>query len=532
MMNRDLLAIEALKKIPKLLSLLDRNPHSPTYGCFDRYFWQYRVIDFPSGIVQSFIFPVALAAQVNVPGNPFYNQPIIREWVEGSLLFTVHSAHRDGSCDDYFPFEKAGGAAAFSLLGCIESYYISQLNNQLIVDFLVRRANWLANHHESGRLTNHRALIALCLMLLSDKLNTDRWNKAIQGHIEQVLAWQNPEGWFQEYDGYDPGYHTLTISCLARIYQFLPDNNIKDALAKAVSLAAYFVHPDGSYGGEYGSRNTYSFFPHGFELVGQWMPEALTINDRFLEGLEKGLIAGYDDDHLIGHHAWNYLLAWQDFVIARPSIQPKKRERLWLKEGGILVHHHQDTALYVALNKGGVFKFFRGNQLIASDTHFSLQVKSGQAIENVVGHLVSQKYKIQVHEDRILIEGNLGFAKHKQMTTAKSLVLRLVMLTVGRFFPDLIRKILQKILITGKKNAPFYFRREFSWDNGQLIVNDQITAQSWETVINMGIGCDQTSIYVAMSRPFQPGQLQLWRDLTDRIEGLKGEKTITLERKL
>ena len=47
-MNRDLFAQEALKQIPKLLTLLDRNPHSPTYGCFDRNFWHYKIIDFPS----------------------------------------------------------------------------------------------------------------------------------------------------------------------------------------------------------------------------------------------------------------------------------------------------------------------------------------------------------------------------------------------------------------------------------------------------------------------------------------------------
>jgi len=28
------------------LTLLDRNPHSPTYGCFDRNFWRYKIIDF------------------------------------------------------------------------------------------------------------------------------------------------------------------------------------------------------------------------------------------------------------------------------------------------------------------------------------------------------------------------------------------------------------------------------------------------------------------------------------------------------
>ena len=60
-MNKDLFAREAIAQIPKILTLLDRNVHSPTYGCFDRNFWHYKIIDFPSGMAQEFVLPLALA---------------------------------------------------------------------------------------------------------------------------------------------------------------------------------------------------------------------------------------------------------------------------------------------------------------------------------------------------------------------------------------------------------------------------------------------------------------------------------------
>jgi hypothetical protein len=156
------------------------------------------------------------------------------------------------------------------------------LNNPEILHFFSKRADWLAHHQESGRLSNHQALIVLCLELLEKLLQSDRWNDSKQERLEQVLSWQNPEGWFQEYEGCDPGYQTLTIACLARVWELNPSNRLKDAIASAVILASQFIHPDGSYGGEYTSRNTYNFFPHGFELVGKWLPEALNINDRLL----------------------------------------------------------------------------------------------------------------------------------------------------------------------------------------------------------------------------------------------------------
>jgi hypothetical protein len=530
-MRKDLFAREALAQIPKILTLLDRNPHSPTYGCFDRNFWHYKIIDFPSGMSQEFVLPLALVYQTNFADNPFYQQPIIQQWVEAGILYAAKSSHPDGSCDDYFPYERAGGAAAFSLLAGIESYLRLGLGNPQMLDFFTRRADWLAHHQESGRLTNHQALIVLCLELLAQFLKTDRWDRTKAQRLEQVLSWQDEEGWFQEYEGCDPGYHTLTISCLARIYQLNPEIRVREALIRAVQLADYFVHPDGSFGGEYTSRNTYNFFPHGFELVGRWMPDALTINDRFLNGLENRKGPCYADDHIVGHHTWNYLLAWQDFVEIRPVVQPRCNEQIWLKKARIIIDRRGQTELYLALNKGGVFKLFRDHQLIASDTHFSLQVRESRKIKNAVGHLVSD-YTVEVSPDEILIRGQLGWAKQKQMTPLNLMILRVVMLTVGRFFPNLIRSLLQKILIVGKADAPFQFSRQLRWQNGRWQITDELKANTWENVVAAGIGCDQTSIYVVMSRTYQVGQLQGWLDLTDRVRKLGLNDALIVKREL
>ncbi|MGD1858615.1 MAG: hypothetical protein ACFB0E_01435 [Leptolyngbyaceae cyanobacterium] len=530
-MRRDLLAHAALAQIPKILTLQDRNPHSPTYGCFDRNFWQYKIVDFPSGMSQEFVWPLALAYSSKVDNNSFYQQPALYKWVEAGILYAARSSHSDGSCDDYFPFERAGGAAAFSLLACLESYTLLGLKSPAVLQFFERRADWLAHHHESGRLTNHQALIVLCLELASRLLHTDKWEKVKIQRLERVFEWQNPEGWFQEYEGCDPGYHTLTISCLARLYELIPSNRLRDSIAKAVILASYFVHPDGSYGGEYTSRNTYNFFPHGFELVGRWLPEALSVNDRFLEGLAKGKGACYSDDHIVGHHAWNYLLAWRDFSLKRPPVKSPQTNRLWLPEARILIDQREDTKLYLALNKGGAFKFFRDGHLVMSDTQFSLQVREKNSIKNAVGHLVGN-YEIHIEEDTISIAGSLGWAKQKQMTSFNLIVLRIVMFTVGRYFPDLIRKLLQRILITGKENAPYWFNRQFKWQAGQWHLIDELKAQSWKNLLSVGIGSDQTSIHVVMSRTFQSGQLQLWLDLTDKVKVLKQGQSLRIKRQL
>ncbi|NJN60314.1 MAG: hypothetical protein HC795_01135 [Coleofasciculaceae cyanobacterium RL_1_1] len=558
--TRDEFARAALAEIPRILTLLDRNPHSPTYGCFDRNFWHYKIVDFPSGMSQEFVWPLALVYQLDLPDNPYYQQASIRNWVAAGILYAARSAHPDGSCDDYFPFERAGGATAFSLLACVESYTLLKLDNAEMRVFFEHRADWLAHHNESGQLTNHQALIVLCLELVGRLNRTSKWSRAKATRLDRVLEWQNSEGWFTEYEGCDPGYHSLTIWCLARLLDLhaIDDERLRPALIKAIELASQFVHPDGTYGGEYGSRNTYNFFPHGFELAGRWMPTALDLNDRFLIGLANGLAPCYSDDHIIGHHTWNYLLTWQDFVTDRHN--PNERHlthpigRIHLPNAGLLIDrraafpdlpdangnadliepspHRPGEAsveLYIALNKGGTFKLFRDGQLLASDTQVSLRVETGGKLRNAVGHLVDA-YETEISDREITIRGKLGWAKQTQMTPPKLIVLRVVMLTVGRFFPNLIRKTLQKMLIVGKDPTPYTFVRRFTWDNHHWTIEDTIAAPTWSNIQAADIGGDRTSIYVVMSRTFQRHQLQPPTDLTDSIRQLRDGQPLTVTR--
>jgi hypothetical protein len=538
--HRHHFAQAALALIPKILTLQDRNTHSPTYGCFDRNFWHYKIIDFPSGMAAEFVWPLALAYALPIEGNPYYQQASIREWAIAGMRYAARSAHPDGSCDDYFPFEKAAGAAAFALLAGLESYTLLGLgtdgalpskDDAEIRAFFEKRADWLADHHESGRLTNHQALIVLCLDKAGRMFRTDRWEALKNKRLERVLEWQNEEGWFQEYEGADPGYHTLTCGLLAQYLAIHPEHaQLRAALEKAIQFATHFVHPDGSFGGEYTSRNTYNYFPHGFEIAGQWFPEAPGLNDRFAVGLESGLAPCYADDHILGHHAWSYLLAWQHWHEQRPTKAKAPQGRTHFKNAGLIIERRGDATLYLALNKGGVFKFFLGDRLVHSDTGLSVVV-AGKKRRNAVSHLVGS-YAVELADDSYALAGNLGWAKTKGMTTFNLVVLRGLMYTVGRFFPDLIRKLLQKLLITGKKPAPFEFKRRIAWGQGnELEVTDELRAERWSDAESVGIGPAQTSIYVVMSRTYQAGQLQPWADLTDKARALSDGAPLVLTRK-
>lgn len=522
-----LFAARAFAAIPKLLTLQDRNPHSPTYGCFDRNYWQYKIIDFPSGMAQEFVWPLALAWALPHPANPFSGEAAVRDWVVAGLRYMRSSSHADGSCDDYYPHERAVGATAFALLAGLEAYDLLGLEDDELLAFFERRAAWLAGRRESGRLSNHEALVVTCLVRLAAVTGRDRWRGDVDARLERLLSWQTPEGWFWEYEGCDPGYLTLTISLLARLDMLLPEAGLREPLRRAIAFASEFIHPDGSYGGEYGSRNTLNFFPHGFELAGSWMPGATAVNDLYLQGVADGRAPCFEDDHIIGHHLWNYLLAWRDAVPARNGLLERGDGTRHFPLAGLLVDRRAGAELYLALNKGGVFKCFRDGRLAAADTQISIETSDGVA----VGHLVDD-YLIELGEDTITISGRLGWAKASLMTPMKLLILRLVMLTVGRLFSDAVRRLLQHLLITGKRPAPFSFRRHLDWRDGAWEVEDRVEAADWSRVRSARIDGHQTSIHVVMSRVFQAGQLLPGRDLTRDIRGLSPGEPLVARRRI
>lgn len=524
---RDALARRALAEIPRILSLQDRTPVSPTYGCFDRNYWHTRIVDFPSGMAQKLVLPLALVWSLDLPGNVFRGQPAIREAIEAGIRYAARSAHRDGSCDDYYPFERAAGAASFALLGCLDAAEIIGLARDDEIDtFLRRRGRWLGEHEESGRLSNHEGLIAACLARLGARFREDEWERLLRSRVQRLLSWQSKEGWFDEYGGADPGYLTLTIAQLADLDRRRPDLALREPCAAAIRFLGAVIHPDGSLGGEYTSRNTSNFFPHGLEIAGSWSREALAINELGLRPLAEGRSPAWDE-RLIGHYVTSWLLAWREWREERPEPLRLAQGRQLFPEARMLVDARDDHRLYLSWSRGGALRLFEGDRLLLGDTGVAFALNGGKV---AVCHLDAEN-EISLGDDEISISGRMAYAKSARLTPFKSIVLRGVMITLGRFFPDLVRRILQKMLVTGRNEAPFRFRRTLRWNGGRWQVRDEISAdQGWQKVARAGIGGFQSSLTTIMARIWHPAELQPWLDLSDRVSALGRDETLVIVR--
>lgn len=523
---RNLYTSTALPYIPRILHLIDQNPYSPTYGCFDRAFWHYRTMDFPCGMSQEMVLPIALSFARKYPGNKYYQTERLRELSEAAIRYMIKSSHKDGTCDDYFPFERAMGALVFSLYAASEAYQVIGMKDDAVEELFIKRVRHLENENETGRLSNHQALAGLAAYNVFCITGDDNARKTAEDRVATTLSWQDPnEGWYQEYEGADPGYHTCTIDFLAKYLQKRKarekeeEQTVLQSLIKAVDFSWYFMHPDGSYGGEYGSRNTYHFYPHGFELMAPHTEKAGQIADAFLESSEHDKRYHNDDDRMTAHYVYNFLQSWEDYHPERPQNinETKKASRgKWMPNAKIYINWQTsesgDIKNYFISNqsKGGVLKIFDSKGCIASDTGLIGELEDGTV---VVTHLVQQDStcteNFSENSSTLEVEGDFCIRKPNGMTIFKQLLLRLWLLIVGRFNANLTRSIVQKIAITGKPKTSYRFRRKISIDPKRVDVTDFIPKEM--PLKRLSIGSDATSIYVANSLVFQESRLSPWQ---------------------
>jgi hypothetical protein len=540
---------EALAQIPRLLGAIDRNPYRPTYGCLDRQFWHYRTAGFPSGMYQEGALPLAIVYATPLPGNRWHCDPRVRELAVAAIRFAARSSHADGSCDDYYPFERALGAAVFSLQAAAAAYRILALDDPELVAWLRRRARWVAAHDESGRLANHQALAALGLLRVGEITGEAEHRTAADRRLQTLLSWQSDEGWFEEYGGADPGYQTVTIDCLAKIRRMTGDETLDEPLGRAVRFARSFLHPDGSYAGEYGSRGTYHYYPHGFELLARENPDAAELAEGALRGIAAGNQAFFSDDRLFAHRLASFLEAYADWSPETPAApaEPLPPVRCF-RRAGLIVCHTSDAHTVISTARGGVFKHFAGDHAagnpVVTDAGLIVETSDGRVAVSQM-HDLSRVVESPAldgdplsHPFPLAVSGPLHYCRFETATPLKQAVFHVATATAGRWCRTLVRRLLQRRLITGRRGCSIRLHRRFEWlpaDASRrrpgLRVTDTIELTSPRVhVRRMSFGVDHQTAYVAASNVYQASVLRPWTDLQSYIESLNARRTVTIVR--
>jgi hypothetical protein len=531
MTGKEILAKKALEQIPHLLGLIDKNRLSPTHGCFDRNFWQYRTVDFPTGMAQLGVLPLALVYSNEFIDNPYYKKEKIKEFVIAGISYLEKCSHKDGTTDEFYPYERALGATAFSLIAATEAYLMLKLENKAFVKFFKKRADWMVKNTEPGVIANHQVGAALALVNVYEITKNKKYMDAAKEKIKHALKWFNEEGWFYEYEGCDPGYATFTIDFFAKYYEKTKDESVLPILKKSIEFCSNFIAPDGSYGGEYGSRNTSHFYIDGFEIVGKKNPIGLSMVDSYIEGLKNSKNEFMNDEKYFFYNVINYLQAYLNFNEERPGkIKRDKDFEKYFEKAQLYVSKKKNYYCIISLAKGGVVKLFKDDKLIYNDCGFIAKTSK----DKVIATQIISGHKTKFKEGTLSVNGRFNEVSFKRATPFTMMIFRALLLAFAWNWKigNIVKHLLTKILITGNKKQNIFFERSFIFDENGLKIESKIDLKENVKINELAIGTDMALIMVPTSNYYQESNLLQWADLKDSLDKLNQNKTLTIKQNL
>jgi hypothetical protein len=468
--------LETSYNLPRVLSLFDSDPTSESFGLGDRYFWAWGLTDFGNATFQGCTHGLS---RLWVSGLWPYDssEDSFAKRIQSIFAGTKFLTRKDGSLEEAFPNEGSycvTALVAFDLLVTIDllSEKMSDSLKQEFVEIVRPLIAYLKKSDETHAIISNHLSTAVAALSRWDILVGDpKALRKAEHLLDRILNNQSEEGWFMEYEGADPGYQSLCLHYLVDVHLQRRDLNLLEPIRRSIKFLQYFAHPDGSFGGHYGSRCTKFYYPSGILSMAQEIPEALVLDKYMQKSIsEKRVVSlsSMDEPNLIpmfNSYAWSAaLLKHKDETCdeKKPGDLPCERKEPFRKnfnEAGILIdrgHYHYSIINY---KKGGVVYHFNQKKLNILDCGVVVRSPSGMLGSN---HFYDQNQNIDVNVDRVKIKHRISAMPKKLTSPLKFLVLRVLCFTVFRSscIREFAKCFLVKYLITKPKIWPILNERK------------------------------------------------------------------------
>ena len=462
-------------KIEYILSQLDRDPFSKTAGSFDRLYWGWKLKDYPDATLQRLVYP--LTNYYYKVENDLYDEEHLLAWIVKSFDYINSIQHNDGSFDQAFPNEHSHGATAFLLFDIARTYQFIQNRlekntRETISETMRKMGNYLITHDEKhGFISNHLSGAGAGLQTLYKIARDERYKDRASFYVDRVLSKQSSEGWYMEYGGADPGYQTLAIYYLANYYLETKDKFVLESLKKAIEFSSYFIHPDGSFGGEYGSRNTEIFYPGGFALLQEKIPLAKSLLSFMIDKIDREktvnlntidignlaplinnylCVIEYDKEKSNAYHHENIPFCKKPFIKN-------------FKNAGIVICNGEKNYAIIGISKGGVIKEFDRNigTKMRDDCGYIGKLKTGEMVSTQ--NPSDPDYVL--NSNHLQMQADFYEIKQSVPDPHKFLLLRFFNLTLGRvrWIRESVKRALVKTLLSNSKKVNYKLVRKVSF---------------------------------------------------------------------
>lgn len=511
---------ETLRMAERLLSLLDRNPSSPTYGCFDRNFWQYRtLVDAPSAAFQQAVDGLSILWSRPFDGNPYFNQPVLAEWITAGLRYWRAIQNADGSLNEWYRNERSYCATAFTTFGVARAVshlgpVLPETERTAVGQSLVRACAWL-DTHPSDHAANQLAAGFVAMQSVA-RLGILPDSASVERQTLRLLGRQTEEGWFREYDGADIGYSHVLLDLLGHALDGGGDERLIRAGNKLTSFLVEFIHPDGSTGGEYGSRNGRYHLPFGLEAA---CNRGWTGASTLLAGLHGGLLRGKGvgpgamDDRYIAYFLFSsYALACFTATHDRPTPHGECPRRWW-PGAGLLVDRTGTLHTVVGLSKGGVLRIFRRSDgaPLYGDNGLQLLLRDGRRGETQWHQSGSTGIVVREHDEdveivlqrAVALAPDVGFNARHPILFA---VLRVFGLQYGPVAAWLGR-FLKRWFIQRHRFLPLQYQRRIILTPSRVEICEALSGPALRDIARITGSPFAASLHSPASRLFAPGDL-------------------------
>lgn len=517
--------------VPRLLGQLNRNPSSVSYGSFDRAYWHYRTNDISSARYQEAVLTLAILYKSPFEGNVYYQDAKILEWINASLDFACFIQNRDGSFDEWYPYEGSFVATSFVVAALSKTLLVLGKNNitshEAILASLVLGADWIARHEEK-LVFNQVTGSAVALLNVFLLTHNTFYKQSAERKINFILEHQTPEGWWNEYGGPDIGYLSLMIDYLVTYYEATNDEKVLSALKKANFFITHFLHPNFTSGGEYMSRNTEYLIPSGFARLSA--DESARIIVAFSATslmLKQGVHPHNLDDRYLCYILYNWLEAGLVFH-SENYVQDSKtylRERefdVFFQEAGIRVIQNKKYYFVTNLRKGGVFRvYYKDGSYL--DSGIEVRYHRSTYISNALDY----GNEIKQNPGFLQVRGSLKPIKEPLMKTPIMIAFKMLQITLGRvgILQGAIKKFLRKKMIIYKSEAPVTFERSFAIAENRIEIKDVINKEISPEYFHSGV--KSSYIFIPSSKYFTSQELKRnYRGPSEKNYFIKDGKSI------
>lgn len=497
------------RNIPRLLGLYNADPVSLTRGVGDRLYWGWKVSDFANGTMQGGCHALAIAVKWKLVENEDFAVRTIRQAIEA--VERVRS--RNGSLAEAYPSESSfcvTALAAFDVLSAVDHLRerFSDEEKQKYYSLVGPLVDFITRHVEDHAVISNHLAAAAAAVVLWNRLTGDR--KEYQGFLNAIARHQSGEGWYREYEGADPGYQTLCSYYLAVVQREINDPQLGESLERSAQFLEYFVHPDGTLGGLYGSRNTEVYYPAGLLMLAEQNPAFAAMARH----LEKGIREGR---HILPENidSGNYVPLLNAYAVAADQWEQKKISSAHhplpcenkleqnFKEAGIFIKSSAEYYAIVNYKKGGTLKVFdrKTGRIDLEDGGLFGELKNGQKFS-------AQAYDGSISFDQRRIKCGFYLVNECYPTPFQFMVLRFLSSTF--FQSSLIHRAFKRAvvrkLMTGKQRIDGGAVREFQFSDGKIRVKEAVTPpQQSQSVGHPG---KSTAIHMASSGYYSKQMLE------------------------